>query len=487
MNQVLKSIDYKGVFSYFEEICDVPRGSKHNTKISEFLVEFAKKNKLEYRQDEFENVIIVKEASKGYEQCPTLIIQGHMDMVCEKESNIEHDFLTEPLDLYVEGDFIRARGTTLGGDDGIAIAYAMAVLTDESIIHPRLEIIITTDEEVGMDGAFGLDTSDLKGKHMLNIDSEEEGILLSSSAGGLTGTCELPLEWEDKSGQEVMIKIAGLFGGHSGTEINKNRTNATKLLGRLLFEIKESVSFDLIHIMGGLKDNAIPREAETRILVDNKKTEEVKTIVSLYAERYKSEFKTSEPGLTIEVILKDQIDTKVLKEERKDAIIFQLVNAPDGVQVMSADINNLVESSLNLGICKMDTEKAYFYYSVRSSVNSYKHFLSNKLKMISEYLGGSYYVRGEYEAWEYRKDSELRDILVKAYKNQYGEEPKVEAIHAGLECGVLAGKIKDLDIVSFGPNMLDIHTPQERMSISSAIRVYDYIVSILKDFCIYYE
>lgn len=484
MQNVLENIDYKGVFKYFGEICCIPRGSGNNQGISDYLMAFAKKRGLFCIQDAFLNVIIIKEASKEQEDRPAVIIQGHMDMVCEKREEISHDFTTQPLDLRIEGDFVYADGTTLGGDDGIAVAYALALLDDETVIHPRLEVIITTDEETGMHGAIGLDVSPLKGRYMLNIDSEEEGILLSSSAGGLTGTCEFPLRHLEAKGNLVSLKISGLQGGHSGTEIKKNRCNASVLMGRLLFDLGQELNYSLIKVIGGKKDNAIPREAYAEIMVDEQDSALLEEYVKNLKDMYQFELAGSEPGLELKAEeLENSCKKKVIQKEDKNKLIFMLLHAPNGVQVMSSNIDGLVESSLNLGILKIEEDKAEFCYSVRSSSGSYKKYLSNKLKSLSEFIGGTYYIRGEYEPWEYRKESSLRELLVKVYTKDYGTPPKIEAIHAGLECGILAGKIKDLDIVSFGPDIFDIHTPEEKLSISSAKRVYDYLLHVLEEIC----
>lgn len=482
MTYVLKNIEYKGIFRYFEEVSNIPRGSNNNKGISDYLVQFAKDHQLEYTQDEYLNVIMIKEATKGYENAPTVILQGHMDMVCEKNNGIDHDFMTDGLKLKIKDDFIYAKGTTLGGDDGVALAYALAILDSNEIAHPRLEVIITTDEETGMDGAKGLDLSKLEGKYLFNIDQEEEGILLCSSAGGLTGTTKLQIQNEIKEGKSKSIEISGLLGGHSGTEINKNRTNANILMARILFELRQKTEIGLVHFYGGLKDNAIPRESTAKIVINELDDEKFNLCIQTIIDELKSELKTSEPDL--EITVKELEDTKhnALDEKSLEKLIFMLLNAPNGVQVMSYDMKDLVESSVNLGILKVENSLAEICYSVRSSKNSYKQFISNKIKFLSEYLGGEYKIRGEYPAWEYRKESPLRDLLIKIYKEEYGYEPKLQAIHAGLECGIIAEKIPDIDIVSIGPDILDIHTPLERLCISSTKRVFDYLVKALEGF-----
>lgn len=476
----LENIDYKKVFYYFEEISNIPRGSKYNTKISNYLVSFAREHNLSYKQDAYENVIIWKEASKGYEHCETVMIQGHMDMVCEKESHIEHDFTTEPLDLIVEEDFVYANGTTLGGDDGIAIAYALAILDDDTLAHPPLEVVITTDEEIGMDGAFGLDTSELKAKYMLNIDSEEEGILLSSCAGGMTSTCMLPkLDIVTKEGTKMNVKILGLQGGHSGAEIHKNRTNANRLLGRLLGTLeKNQIEYSVIQMNGGLKDNAIPREAEIELVT--KDVEKVKEVIEKFEIVIKKELRASEPNVVVTIKEEETGSYEVWKKELEKKVYMMLTYAPNGIQTMSAEIEGLVESSLNLGIFKTEADNIIFSFSVRSSVSSYKQYLSEQLENLIVFLGGVYEKKGEYPGWEYNPDSKLRGVMCEVYREQYGTEVKVEAIHAGLECGIIAEKMPGIDIVSFGPDIFDIHTPKEKLSISSAKRVYEYIVKVLE-------
>ncbi len=480
MNETLQKLDYKKVFHYFSEISAVPRGSKYNTAISNYLVEHAKAKGYTYRQDEYENVVLIKEATPGYENAPALILQGHMDMVCEKTNDCTHDFLKEGIELFVDGDFIHADRTTLGGDDGIAVAYILALFDDETLQHPRLEAIITTDEEVGMDGAIGLDVSDLQGKLLLNIDSEEEGYLLTSSAGGLTTTCELPLKRTSEKGLKVILTISELKGGHSGAEIHKNRVNATKLMARLLFELKEAMTFYLFDLNGGLKDNAIPRDAKAEIIIEEDEFDRFTDIINGLASKYKHEYVTNEPDLTVGYMRGEEDKYKVLHPTSFEKLLFLLINTPNGVQTMSSDIPGLVESSLNLGIFHLEEEKAIICFSVRSSVNSYKEFLNKKLNYICEFLGGEYNVRSQYPAWEYKKDSALREYLAKVYEEEYKTAPKFEAIHAGLECSFFAEKIPGIDMVSLGPDMWDIHTPKERLSLSSTIRVYKYVEKVIE-------
>ncbi|HWT27474.1 MAG TPA: aminoacyl-histidine dipeptidase [Mobilitalea sp.] len=481
-------MDYKGIFKYFSEISKIPRGSGNEKAISDYLVSFAKEHQLEYTQDSANNVVIVKNATSGYENEPAIILQGHMDMVCEKLKEGTHDFLKDPIKLVVDGDYLHADGTTLGADDGIAVAYMMALLSDETAKHPRLEAVITTDEEVGMNGAKALDLSKLQGKFMINLDSEEEGFVQCSCAGGLMATSVLPINRVSEQGKKVKIAIGGLKGGHSGMDIDKKRTNAMKLMGRLLFDLREKSSFGLIDMQGGFKDNVIPREANAELLITaeaGKDLSEVfktteKNITELMTV-YQKELAASEPDLNFKVEDLGDDTYEVLHPVSFEKLLFILVHMPFGVQNMSSEIDNLVESSLNLGIFKMEGDKAEFCNSVRSSKASYKQYLNDKLSYMINFLGGDYYVRHDYPAWEYKKDSPLRNHFQRLYKEQYGKDMTVLAIHAGLECGLIIEKLPDIDAVSIGPNTYRVHTIDEKVSISSVVRVYKFLEKILEE------
>lgn len=481
VEEMLKEMDYKNVLKYFTEISAVPRGSGDNKKISDFLVAFAKEHGLRYVQDEALNVIIYKDATKGYENCTPVIVQGHMDMVCVKEEGVIHDFTTEGLKLIVEGDSLHADRTTLGGDDGIAVAYGLALLADDSIEHPALEVLITTDEETGMDGAKALDASLLQGKYLLNVDSEDEGTVLISCAGGLRLYGEIPLNRVEESGTEFCITIGGLKGGHSGCEIHEYRTNATLLLARILNDLKDVTSYLLISMSGGDKDNAIPSSAEAKILIPTEAINHVKEELAKSIVVYKAELEGAEPNLTIMGNAGKETTVSAVHPVSFEKMLFVLIQAPNGVQVMSSNIEGLVESSLNLGIFEVKEDMAVYHFSIRSSVSSYKHYLRDKLIYLFEFLGGIGEANSEYPAWEYKKESKFRDLFCKVFEQVYGHEPKLEAIHAGLECGILSEKIPGMEAVSIGPDMKDIHTPKEQLSISSSIRVYKFIEELLKN------
>jgi dipeptidase D len=474
-------MDYKGIFKYFSEISKIPRGSGNEEEISEYLVRFAKSHGLEYNKDLANNVIIIKEASPGYEYEPAIMLQGHMDMVCEKEKDSTHDFLKDGIKLLVDGDFLHADGTTLGADNGIALAYILALLSDETLKHPRIEAVITTDEEVGMNGAKALDLSALKAQYMINLDSEEEGYLLASCAGGLTGTCTLPLKRVSEEGKKIRISIGGLKGGHSGMDIVNNRTNANKLLARLLFDLREKVSFALLHMEGGNKDNVIPREAFAELVIEAEMYQQFSQKIDEIMQVYKKELRSSEPDLEYSLNDLGDGEYKVLHPVSFEKLLFLMIQIPYGVQVMSSDIEGLVESSLNLGIFRLEDEQAVICNSVRSSKSSYKKYISDRLKYLVNFLGGEYIVRSEYPAWEFNKESKLRDHLQRLYKEMYGKEMKVEAIHAGLECGLIAEKMPGIDIVSIGPDMSRVHTIEERLSISSTIRVYKFLERVIEE------
>lgn len=483
MDKYLEQIDYKGIFRYFSEISKIPRGSGNEEEISKYLESFAKSRNLEYNRDSANNIIMIKEATPGYEDEPAIMLQGHMDMVCEKKKDSTHDFLKDGIKLMVDGDFLHADGTTLGADNGIAVAYIMALLSDENLKHPRIEAVITTDEEVGMHGAKALDLSSLKAKYMINLDSEEEGYLLASCAGGLTATCILPMKRTSEKGRRISVGIGGLKGGHSGMDIVKNRTNANKLLARLLFDLREKCPYCVLHMEGGYKDNVIPREAFAEIVIEPEQDmyrqicDEIDEIMGIY----KKELRSSEPDLNYSVKDLGEGEFSVLHPVSFEKLLFLLIQLPYGVQVMSSDIEGLVESSLNLGILRLEEEQAVVCNSVRSSKSSYKKYIRDRLDYLVSFLGGDFIVRSEYPAWEYAKESKLRDHLQKHYKQMFGREMKVEAIHAGLECGLIAEKLPGLDIVSIGPDMNRVHTIEERLSISSAIRVYQFLEQVIED------
>lgn len=478
---VLKDLKPEIVFRYFEELCSIPHGSGYMEPIADYCVAFAKAHNLEHYRDSLSNVIIIKEASKGYENSPAVIIQGHLDMVCEKAADRNIDFMKDGLELAVDGDSLYAVGTTLGGDNGIAIAMGLAILDADNLEHPRIEAIFTVDEETGLYGAEAIDVSMLKGKKLINLDSEEEGIITVSCAGGVTAECILPVNREKVEGTKLKIVLSGLIGGHSGSEIDKERGNSNILMGRLLYRLNKEMDLHIIDITGGQADNAIPRETVLNLIVKDKDLSKVEGLVKEYQGILNNEYKTSDPNMTIKVEDLGKTNAEVLNMESVKKAVLMLLNMPNGIQAMSADIKGLVETSLNLGILKVLEDGIHIISSVRSSVESARNAVCDKLVALLEFLGGKVEFAGAYPGWEFKKDSELRETVIRVYEKQYGKKPAIEAIHAGLECGFFSEKIKDVDCVSIGPDMTGVHTVEERLSISSVERTWKLLLEILKE------
>lgn len=482
---ILANLKPEKVFKYFEEICSIPHGSHDTKKISDYLKNFADDRSLECYQDSDNNIIIIKEATKGYENSDPIILQGHMDMVCEKTPESTIDFKNDGLDIYVDGDWIKARGTTLGGDNGIAIAMSLAILDSDEYEHPKLEFIATVDEEVGLLGAASIDVSKLTAKKFINIDSEEEGIFTVSCAGGVTVENTLPITYKESEGIKANLKVSGLLGGHSGIQINKERANANVLLGRALNLIADEYNILLIDANGGSKDNAITKLSEASILfvgATKQQLDEAKTAIADFSNIVAHEFKVTDPDIKIELEVEDasSVKVKTFDEDSTKRVITYLVLTPYGVQHMSKEIHGLVETSLNIGVLKTEENKVSTIYAVRSSSDSRRDMMVEKLRVLTKYLGGKTELSGEYPGWEYMADSKLREQAIEVFERIYGHKPKIEAIHAGLECGLFAGKIPDLDCISIGPDMAGVHTPDERLSISSTERTFNLLVEILK-------
>lgn len=478
---VLSGLEPKNVFRFFEEICSIPHGSGNIDRMSDYLVEFAKERNLFYVQDHVKNVIIVKEATEGYEDQLPVILQGHMDMVAVKKPDYDIDMKTEGLRLAIDGDKIYAEGTSLGGDDGIAVAYGLALLDSDNLKHPRLEIVITVDEEVGLDGAKEIDLSMLKGRRLLNLDSEEEGIFLTSCAGGARVNCVIPVERKEKKGIAYEIIVEGLAGGHSGADIHKERGNSNCLMGRVLYYLSNKIALALLELNGGLADNAIPRQTTAVVVVEERDCEILEQLVAELNGEIGRELASKDPGVKVCAKKLEQGNFVCVSEADTVRCTAFLTALPNGVQAMSADMPGMVETSLNLGILKLERGAIGASFSVRSSVESAKYALIGKIEAITAMAGGSYEITGEYPGWQYRVNSPLRDKMIKVYRRMFGTEPKVEGIHAGLECGILASKLDDLDCVSLGPDMRDIHTTEETLSISSTARVWEYLVKLLEE------
>lgn len=477
---VLENLQPQKVFHYFEEICNIPHGSRNTKQISDYLVQFAKDRNLTCYQDELNNVIIKKDATAGYEASEPIIIQGHMDMVCEKENDCDIDFEKDGIRLMIDGDFVTADGTTLGGDDGIAVAYALAILDSDDIPHPALEVVITVDEEIGMLGAFDMDLSMLKGHKMLNIDSDVEGHFLTSCAGGMSLIADIPVKRTTQVGLAAEIVLTGLVGGHSGSEIDKEHGNADILMGRVFSALADVTPFGVITMAGGLKDNAIPRECKATILLPEESLATACDALKALEAALKNEYIKSDAGIQILVQPMGIQKADILDYASVNRVLCYLRMVPNGILHMSQVMPGLVETSLNLGILELTDESLHTVTSIRSSVSSRKEDVKNRVAMVVELLGGEITVEGDYPAWEYKDKSDVRTEIAAVYKDLFGEEPVFEAIHAGLECGIFSEKIKDLDCVSFGPNNYDIHTPKERLSISSTERMWRLILEFLK-------
>lgn len=467
-------------WKYFEEISAIPRGSGNTAGISNYLADTAKKLGLRYEQDEIGNVVIYKEASAGYENEPGVIIQGHMDMVAVKEEDCTLDLTKDALKLVADGDWLSAEGTSLGGDDGIAVAYALAILEDESVKHPYLEVVITVDEEVGMDGAMALDAALVKSRRMLNIDNEGEGVLLTSCAGGSKITCEIPVERKERAANVYELTVSGLRGGHSGVAIHENRVSAAVILARYLCELK-TVRTRIIDIACGTKDNAIADSGYMKFICSAPMPDVFETL-RFYTDVLKEELASKEPGLEVKFDCVGQgVKVNALHKEDSNRIMDFLLALPQGVDSMSADIEGLVETSDNIGVIKLNENTLDVTVSVRSSYESARQALCDKVIAIAALSGGKAVQSGDYPGWAFRKNSPLRDKMVKVYQEMTGSEPKIEAVHAGVECGIFAEKLDGLDCVSFGPDIEDIHTTKERLSISSSERVYEYVLRVLAE------
>jgi dipeptidase D len=471
------------IFRYFEEISAIPRCSGSEKQISDYMVDFARKHNLEVIQDEAFNVIIKKPAAKGYENASTVILQGHLDMVCEKNKSTVHDFDKDPIKLKIVEDMIYAQGTSLGADNGIALAYALAILASKNIPHPSLEVLFTSDEENTMSGAPAVDAGKLKGKMIVNLDSEEEGKFLVSSAGGLKAKLVIPVKWEmpPQNLSTYRLCIEGLKGGHSGMEIDKGRGNANKLMGRLLNNICKDYELHIADISGGLKSNAIPREAEVKLLTKGDNKLKLDAVIKELETVFKNELRTADPDVYITFESTSDKVEKVFSKETAESVIAAMVLIPNGIQSMSMDIPGLVESSTNLGVVSTKGNEIWFINEIRSSVRSLKKSILNQVETLAQITKASVRIESEYPEWEYNPQSKLRPLFASVYKRKYQVEPEIVAIHAGLECGVFMNKIDGLDAISLGPNMYDVHTPNEHLNITSTERVWELLLEVLKE------
>ncbi len=465
----LYNLQPKRVFYYFEELCGIPHGSGNTAAISQYCVSFAQAHNLSYIQDEIGNVVICKPASAGYEDHEPVVLQGHLDMVCEKAPDCSIDFERDGLDLAVDGDWLYAIGTALGGDDGIAVAMILAILEADSLPHPPIEALFTVDEEIGLLGAAALDGSTLTGRRLINIDSEDEGVLTVSCAGGIHADITLPIDMKENSLPCYTVAVRGLLGGHSGVEIDKGRLNANVLLASFLATLP---GIRLVSISGGLKDNAIPPMSDCVVA----SALDITAMATAFAQAYRVE---SDPDLSL-IVNPVETASHAMTVESTHRVLSFLTAAPNGIMSMSEDIDGLVQTSLNLGVLVTENATVRAGYALRSSVGMEKMALVEGLTAMALEHGGSCVTQGDYPAWEYRKESVLRDTMCRVWQQMVGEQPQVMAIHAGLECGYLCEKMNGLDAVSIGPNMQAIHTCHERLSISSVARIYRYVCKVLE-------
>lgn len=477
---VLSSLEPKKVFEFFELISSVPHGSGNTKAVSDLCVDFAKKRSLEYYQDEYNNVIIKKPATPGYENADAVILQGHLDMVCAKEPDDPTDMSVTPITLAVDGDWVHAVGTSLGGDDGIAVAMALAVLDSDNLKHPAIEAVFTTDEETGMDGAVGLDCSRLSGRRMLNLDSEEEGVLTCGCSGGARVDCDIKAAREHiENCARYFVKIGGLAGGHSGCDIDKGRANANKLMARFIYTAAEQLDIRLVHMAGGKFDNVITPEATAEIAVPSAEAKAFEALAKAFDGIYKNEYSAADPGVFLEFEEADG-DCDPVTAEDTAKILLALILLPQGVQEMSMDIKGLVQTSLNLGILRLEDGDFHCSFAVRSSILTQKEMLLQHVRAAVECVGGTVSVRSAYPGWQFAKVSPIRDIVSEVFAEVYGKQAEITATHGGLECGLFIEKIPGLDAVSFGPDLRDIHSVRERMSVASVQRMYDALVKILE-------
>lgn len=469
------------VFYYFEQLTKIPRCSFEEKGVSDYLKGVGESLGLKVIQDEALNIIIKKPGTKGYEHKPTIVLQGHMDMVCEKADNIDFDFSKDAIKLTLQEDFVMAADTTLGADNGIAVAMSLAILESTDIPHPPLEVLVTTNEETGLTGAAELDPANIEGRILINIDSEEEGTILVSCAGGERNILTIPLQFDDiKGGKSYILRVSGLLGGHSGMEINKGRGNSNRILARVLNCLNEEIDLHLSYIDGGSKSNAIPRLSFANIIVDDKEIETAKNIIAEMEAKIKFELATSDKDLSI-TLEEIEKENKAFLNKDKEKIITALMLIPNGVQSMSQDIEGLVESSNNLGVVKTHEDTVTIECAMRSSVGSLKSNISEQLRLIAKAIGCEWLSTSAYPAWEYNKESYIREVFKTSYKELYKEDVQVAAIHAGLECGLFKEKFGEIDMVSFGPNMEGVHAPGEKLSISSTERTYNLLLKVLEN------
>lgn len=478
----VENLKPKIVWKHFDQITKIPRCSKHEEKIREYILGFAKKSNLKTKTDKSGNVVIIKPASKGMEKKPTVILQGHMDMVCEKNSDVVHDFSKDPIKLKLIGDILTADGTTLGADNGIGLAISLAILEDNTLKHGPIEALFTIDEETGLTGAFAMESNMLTGNILLNLDSEDFGVLTVGCAGGGDTKIQLPIKTQSINGnmESLTVKISGLRGGHSGVDIHEQRGNAIKLLSRMLWETGEDFKFYLTEIKGGDKHNAIPREAYAKISIE--KSDKNKFISTLKGEEKNifEEIKPIDPKFRLEVENIGKLSTALTKDSQ-GKLLNLLHGLPHGIDKMSYDIPNLVETSTNLATVSINKNEAVIDLSTRSSIKSALQDLRDRIHAVAELSGAKVTEEKPYPGWKPNLNSNILKLSKKIFKDMYNEEPKVEAIHAGLECGIIGEKFPGMDMISIGPTVKYPHSPEEQLHVSTVDKFYKYVLKILEN------
>lgn len=479
MEYKITGYEPKKLFEFFEDVCAIPRGSGNEEAISEYLVKFAEERGLWHHRDELHNVIIKKAGSKGAQDLPPVMLQGHTDIVCEKLAGVEHDFETQGLNLIVKDGVVTADGTTLGADNGVAIALMLMVMDDEEIVHPPLECVFTTQEEVGLFGAKALDKSLIESRTMINMDSEEEGIATVSCAGGMRIACTRKIRREEMQGTRLKIFVSNLLGGHSGTDINQGRQNANILMARMVKKLMETAGGNLVDFHGGSKDNAISRECEAELIYGNEEdARKAEQEAIALAETFTEEITPYEPDFTCEITMEEGSAAAMNMEDAK-ALIHAMYLAPDGVQRRNMKMDGFVVTSCNMGIAATSEEEALITFSPRSSVASFMEDMKARITLLAETFGFSCDFSGEYPGWSYVEESPIREVFKESYRKLFGEELKVEALHAGLECGLFSDAIDGMDAIAVGPTICKCHTPDEYLPLDSFERFYELLKDVL--------
>jgi dipeptidase D len=479
---VIENLEPKEVWKHFDEIRKIPRCSKHEERIRDYVIDFAKKNDLKYKTDKVGNVVISKPASPGMEGKTTVILQGHMDMVCEKNSDITHDFSKDPIKLKLKDDILTADGTTLGADNGVGLAASLAIMEDKSLKHGPLEALFTVDEETGLTGAFAMSSDLLTGKILLNLDSEDWGVITVGCAGGGDSQISLPVEKKslDDNLDALTIKVSGLRGGHSGVDIHEQRGNAVKLLTRMLWKTMDDYKFHISDIKGGDKHNAIPREAFAVVAIDSSSKDKFISSLNSEGKDILAEYKPIDPNFKLTIEDADNIKT-TFTDNAQQHLLNLLHSLPHGVDKMSYDIPGLVETSTNLATVVINEKNAKIGLSTRSSIKSALQDLRDRIRSVAELSGANVKEDDPYPGWKPNLDSKILELTKKIFKDLYGKDPEVEAIHAGLECGIIGEKFPGMDMVSFGPTIKYPHSPEEQVHVKTVEEFYKYTLKILEN------